>query len=141
MEKHGVIAKEGSPSATGSPSTLLLGFLRYRKGDESRPPIWRLNHYLRLTSETGTSAVDVDEWYGMKEALVEYGFDAGMSTKTKMLWADLYRYIIGECGLLRLQEARDKGELLELAESLGSLDRPFTIDNEVRSVLWRLRRR
>lgn len=138
MDKHDMTVDEGDPFTTDSRSTPLSASLRYRKGDGPRPSIWRLNHYLRLTSEAGTSTLDVDQYHGMKEALIEYGFDARMNAKTKILWTEFYQRLVRRCGLLRVQEARDKGELLELAENLGSRD---WIDDEVRSVLWRLGRR
>lgn len=85
--KDGIEFNKDIPSTTESRSICLPEFIAYRMGDESRPSVWRLNHYLRLTSETDTT-LDMDEYDGMKEALVEYGFDAKIHAKTKILWAE-----------------------------------------------------
>lgn len=83
----------------------------------------------------------MDECNGIKKALVEYGFGTKMNAKTKILWAKVYRRLLRRCSFLRVQQAWDKGGLLDLAGSLRSEGPPFEIDDEVRLVLQRLRRR
>ncbi|KAL7803693.1 hypothetical protein V8C44DRAFT_343588 [Trichoderma aethiopicum] len=96
--------------------------------DALRPSIWRLKHLLALDPNT-----PLGSYPGIDAAAQEYGFVSQLDAGTRLELRYFYERLFTKVNPLRVHEAKNRGELLEFAESsLG------VIDDRVRHVLRRL---
>ncbi|PTB65734.1 hypothetical protein BBK36DRAFT_1202535 [Trichoderma citrinoviride] len=96
--------------------------------DALRPSVWRLKHFLALDHN-----IPLGNFPMIEAAAREYGFLSQLDPVTRLALRNFYERLFKEINPLRVHEAKNRGTLLEYAES--SLD---VIDNGVRNVLRRL---
>jgi hypothetical protein len=90
-----------------------------------RPSVWRLKHFLALDYNT-----PLTEFPQIEAAAQEYGFTPQLDVRTKMDLRQFYRKLFIVGNPLEAHSAKERGELLDYAES--SL---IDIDIRVRDVL------
>lgn len=93
-----------------------------------RPSVWRLKHFLALDDNT-----PVQSFPKVEEAAEEYGFTSQLDTKTKMALRRFYGQFIKAGDPLEVHRAKERGELLEYAQSSVGVT-----DQELRDVLRNL---
>ncbi|KAK1245966.1 hypothetical protein MKX07_005035 [Trichoderma sp. CBMAI-0711] len=107
----------------------LPGFLSFLPGQDAlRPSIWRLKHFLALEPNT-----PLGNFPRVEAAAQEYGFASQLDARTRLALRQFYEQLFEKVNPLRVHEAKNRGELLEYAES--EID---VIDDGVRHVLQRL---
>ncbi|KAH6605051.1 hypothetical protein Trco_006758 [Trichoderma cornu-damae] len=95
---------------------------------ELRPSVWRLKHFLALDPGAPLGRLSKIE-----TAAQEYGFTSQLTARTRLALRQFYEQLFTKVNPLRVHEAKNRGKLLEYAES--SLD---VIDDGVRHVLRKL---
>lgn len=95
---------------------------------EQRPSVWRLKHFLALDPNA-----PLGRFPKIEAAIQEYGFTLQLNAATRLALRRFYEQLLTKVNPFRVHEAKNRGELLEYAEScLG------VIDDGVRHVLRKL---